>query len=205
MNSIKNIIFDMGGVLLDYNPYRIVSSYCDSNKDINDIIANTFATPLWSEYDRGVISLDDIYKKAVINLDIRLHINIKNALYNWDKHFIEIDGAEQFIGKLIKNKYSLFLLSNVGNRFHEFYNSEKILRHFSKYVLSCDYKVTKPNLLIYQILINKYDINPSESLFIDDVFANVEGAKKAGLCSEQFFNYKLLEDVLNNKYGIVFR
>lgn len=203
MNKIKNVIFDMGGVLLDYDPIRIVKQVSTDKAEIQSIIDVTFGCNLWDEYDRGVVTLKEIYDAAIKKTPQSLHKKIKLSLENWDKYFIEIDGAESFISKLKKNGYSMFLLSNTGEKFHEFRHTEKILEHFDKFIVSCDIKVNKPDKEIYEALINKFKLEPSQSIFIDDRLQNVEGAKSIGMESEQFMGYDNLIKAFKEKYCII--
>ncbi len=97
----------------------------------------------------------------------------------------------------------MFLLSNTGEKFHEFRHTEKILEHFDKFIVSCDIKVNKPDKEIYEALINKFKLEPSQSIFIDDRLQNVEGAKSIGMESERFMGYDNLIKVFKEKYCII--
>lgn len=86
-----------------------------------------------------------------------------------------------FIKGLKENGYGIYLLSNASGDFYERIDGIPALSLFDGYLISADYKLLKPEKEIYLALYEKFSLNPEECYFIDDVQANIDGAKNAGM------------------------
>lgn len=194
---MKNIIFDIGNVILKYDPLNFL---LDEYKDIIKITERyelIFKSKEWIEFDRGTLS----YEKGSEILSKNSNISKKEILYllnNWKyKGLIEIESTRKFIEILKENdELKLYLLSN----FHEDtfnYIKEKypIFDKFDGDVISYQYHYIKPERKIYEILLDKYKLNPKDTIFIDDSKANINKAKELGIKGILYKNEENLVDL----------
>ena len=200
MKKIKNIIFDMGRVLLKFDPYVSLETYCDNEEDRELIYKELFEGPEWIMGDEGKITNGQRYELVKERLPERLHRTLKLVVENWDMCMEPVEGALEFY-KLVKEKgYHTYVLSNACNRFYRYFPQFYDLNSFEGVVVSSDVKMIKPHPEIYKYLLETYDLNPQECLFIDDVKANIEAAEKAGIQGFVFQNnYEELKEVLRCK------
>ncbi len=180
----RNIIFDMGKVILDYNP--VLACYRHS-RDWDKAIklhAAIFGTPDWCRLVDGGLMTDQEYAKEVQKLfaDPEMKTLAENVLQDWwaDSLYL-ITGMEQLIKDLLAAGIQLFLLSNVGYSFHKFCYKIPCLDQFSGVMLSCEEKLSKPDPALFQRLCDRYNIVPEETLFVDDWEPNTLGAQSIGL------------------------
>lgn len=197
--TIKNVIFDLGGVLLEFNPYKIASNYLQNDEDIRSVIECVFLSDIWAKLDQGQATEEDVIVYAKKHLPTRMHGAIEDLFRNWFRHFSEINGATAFINNLLINGYNIFLLSNINDKFYVIKEQFEVLKLFDNYVISSDIQINKPNKGIYRHLLDKYKLNPAESLFLDDREENVLAARNMGIHSEVFINYN---DAKIEKYFI---
>lgn len=185
---IKNVIFDMGNVLLDYNPRYSLEKYLDNEADRQLIYKELFLGPEWEEADLGLIRDVDRYPLVALRVPQRLHAPLKLIAENWYDCMSPLPGAQRFVQDCKAAGYRVFILSNASDKFYEYFPSFCPLTEFDGYVVSCDVHATKPRPRIYRYLLNRYRLDPAECLFIDDLQRNVDGAKALGIQAVQFQN-----------------
>lgn len=181
---IRNIVFDMGRVLLDYDPYLPCLRHAQNAEDASIVHRAIFADPSWAPMiDGGVMTEEEYLVQAQTRLETeRLKVLAAAVMSDW-----WLDGLypksqmDKVISGLLEKGYRLYILSNCGTRFHDF--SYKIPRYerFSGVLVSAEEHMLKPNAEIYERLCAKFDLRPEECLFVDDLPQNVEGAKAVGM------------------------
>lgn len=181
---IRNIVFDMGRVLLDYDPYLPCFRHAQNAEDASIVHRAIFADPSWAPMiDGGVMTEEEYLVQAQTRLETeRLKVLAAAVMSDW-----WLDGLypksqmDKVISGLLEKGYRLYILSNCGTRFHDF--SYKIPRYerFSGVLVSAEEHMLKPNAEIYERLCAKFDLRPEECLFVDDLPQNVEGAKAVGM------------------------
>ncbi len=197
---IKNIIFDLGGVLIDHNPEKtLYAHFSKENADI--ILKEIFRNPLWLEKDRGVVTSEEIIeiKKDIIPHEIFDKVN--EMVGNFFPYMPPFEEMYEFVKQLKENGYGIYLLSNVGKEFHTVKNDIPVLELFDGFVASSDYEVIKPEKEIYRILFEKFSLKPEECIFIDDVQKNIDGAVEAGMQGHCYShgNLEILKEDLRQK------
>ena len=199
MKEIKNIIFDMGRVLLKFDPYVSLNAYCENKEDIDLLYKELFEGPEWIMADEGKITNGQRYELVKERVPERLHRALKLVVENWPICMEPVDGALDFY-KYVKEKgYNTYVLSNACNRFYSYFPNHYDLNSFKGIVVSSDVKMIKPNPAIYEYILEIYNLNPEECLFIDDVEANVKAAEEAGIKGFIFKNnYEELKKKLVN-------
>lgn len=187
---IKNIIFDMGGVLIDYNPEKTLYSMFD--KETADILLKEiFRNPIWSDKDRGIIFPDEIIeqKKSVIPSEV--YDKVHGMVENFYPYMPPFEKMYDFIKQLKENGYGIYLLSNASSDFHERRSGIPALSLFDGVLISADYKLLKPEKEIYLTLYEKFSLIPEECFFIDDVQKNIDGAKATGMDGYCYYHGEL--------------
>lgn len=185
---IKNIILDMGNVLLDYNPWYILDCLFDTKEDKELILKELFEGPEWVLGDIGSITNIQRYDTVRKRVPKRLHDKLMACVERWDTYMIPIDGAKDFCKFLKENGYGIYILSNACSEFYNYFPRCFDLDFFDGIIVSSDIHIIKPDLRIYKYLLDKYKLNPKECLFIDDRQDNVEGALKCGMKAHVFKN-----------------
>lgn len=197
MKEIKNIIFDMGNVLLKFNPYISLDTYCRNEEDKKIIYQELFKGPEWIMGDEGKITNGQRFETVKERVPKHLHKTLKLIVENWDMCMQPVEGAKEFFALVKERGYKTFILSNACNRFYHYFPTQYDLDSFDGVVVSSDVKMIKPNPAIYEHIVKTYNLNSKECLFIDDVKENVEAAKAVGMEGIIFQNnYREVETFL---------
>lgn len=183
---IKNIIFDMGNVLLDYDPEVCLNHFVAQEEDRALIRRELFEGPEWIEGDLGHITDEERFDGVSRRVPGRLHTELRQCTDRWHMCMQPIAGAREFCAYAKEQGYRLYVLSNASSSFYHYFPRFAPIGYFDGLVVSCDIHIIKPDIRIYRYLLEKYDLLPEECFFIDDVAANVEGAGKAGISGAVF-------------------
>lgn len=184
---IKNIIFDMGGVLIDYAPEKTAYKYFD--KETAEIALKViFRNQLWSDRDRGIINSDEIMDLIRDKIPSHALEQIDKMVHNYYPYMPPFEKMYDVVKALKDNGYGIYLLSNAARDFYENKKDIPALSLFDGYLISADYKLLKPEKEIYQALFERFDLKPEECYFIDDVQKNIDGAKAAGMDGHCYYH-----------------
>lgn len=183
---IKNIVFDMGNVLLDYNPEVPLNKFCKSEKAKEIIRKELFGGAEWVQLDLGSITVEEAFESIASRIPEQYYEELRECIFKWDICMIPLEGAKEFLQYVKGKRYKLFILSNAHKSFYEYFPRAIDLNIFDGAVVSADIHIVKPDIRIYEHLLKTYKLNPAECLFIDDRADNVEGAKAAGINAIQF-------------------
>lgn len=178
---IKNIIFDMGNVLLDYNPDVILDQVCDTQEEKQIIKKELFAGPEWAMGDRGDITNAERFGLVKKRVPEKLHEKLRKCVENWDMCMLPVKGAGEFMAYVKEKGYGLYVLSNAAIEFFQYFPRQIDMDFFDGIVVSAEVHMLKPEIEIYRYLLESHHLKPQECLFIDDREDNVKGAEKAGL------------------------
>ncbi len=184
---VKNIIFDMGGVLIDYNPEK--SLYGMFDKETADILLKEiFRNPLWSDKDRGIITPDEIMQKVKGVIPDSVFDKTSEMVDNFYPYMPPFERMYGFVESLKAKGYGIYLLSNASSDFHERRSGIPALSLFDGVIISADHKLLKPEKEIYEKLYETFDLKPEECFFIDDVQANIDGAAATGMDGHCYYH-----------------
>ncbi len=173
---IKNIIFDMGGVLLHFSPAHFIDLLSLPEEDKTPLLLEVFNTVEWFRLDRGTITEEEAAAAMKRNLPPRLHSAVDRLVEWWELDLRPMEGMEELLAELKELGYDLYLLSNATLRQPEYFNRLSLSQYFDGRVISAWFKVLKPQKEIFDILLWEYDLKAEECFFVDDSVANVEGA-----------------------------
>ncbi len=183
---IKNIIFDMGGVLIKFDPELFMDRLHIQNEDRGLVNTRVFRSIEWVQMDRGVLTDEEALKIFLARLPERLHEPVTELVLHWDRPILPIEGMEQLIGQLNDKGYAIYLLSNASRHQHDYWPQIPVSRYFTDKLISCDVHVIKPQPEIYREALKKFGILAEESVFVDDLPTNCEGAQNCGITSFVF-------------------
>ncbi|MBR5579091.1 MAG: HAD family phosphatase [Lachnospiraceae bacterium] len=188
MKKIKNIIFDMGNVLLKFDPWISLNYYCKNEEEKQIIFKELFKGPEWIMGDEGKLTNGQRYEYVKNRVPEELHRTLKLVVENWDMCMKEVAGAKEFVHEMKEKGYRCYVLSNACNRFYHYFPASYDLGLFEKIIVSSDLKMIKPNKEIYRHLLSACSLEAEECLFLDDVEENVEAAKAEGIRGIVFQN-----------------
>ena len=177
---IKNIVLDMGNVLLDFNPGAVLDRFCSSDEEKEVIRKELFEGPEWEMGDKGEIRDRDRFDLVKERVPERFHKALRDCADKWDICMIPLPGAREFCEYVRSHGYKIFVLSNASDLFYEYFPRFLPLDFFDGVFVSSDHLMLKPDPVIYETFLSKYGLKADECLFIDDRNENVSGAKIVG-------------------------
>ncbi len=184
---IKNIIFDMGGVLIDYNPEKsLYALFSKENADI--LLKEIFRNPIWADKDRGIIFPEDIMEQKRSAIPEEIFEKTAELVNNFYPQMPPFEKMYDLVKQLKENGYKIYLLSNASSDFHERRSGIPALSLFDGVLISADYKLLKPEKEIYEALYEKFSLDPAECYFIDDVQKNIDGARATGMDGHCYYH-----------------
>lgn len=177
---IRNIVFDLGNVLLSFKPAEYLKNAGYSREKSKLILSDIFASAEWQKIDQGLLSADEaielISKKSLLgNDEIRLIFERRpEILYS-------LDFNTKLLPELKKEGFRLYFLSNFPlDIFDEVKRSYSFFCYFDGGIISAEANSTKPDPAIYLRLLEKYGLNAADCLFIDDLEENIRSAGALG-------------------------
>ncbi|HRH64944.1 MAG TPA: HAD family phosphatase [Bacteroidia bacterium] len=191
MGKIQAVIFDLGGVILDIDYKRTESAFLDLGVgNFGELFSQLRQDRLFDDFETGRIDPENFRER--LRSIAGLPITDKQIDRAWNAILIGLPKQNvDFLFALREKNYRLFLLSNT-NAIHEqafrkmisdLYGEFIFDRIFEKMYLSHHVHLRKPDVAVYNLVLLENDLNPASTLFVDDSFQNIEGAKKAGLHS----------------------
>ena len=178
---IKNIILDMGNVLLNYDPEVCLNRFLDCEEDRAVIRQELFEGPQWIEGDLGYIKDAERFDEVSKRVPERLHGALRKCVLEWMMCMWPVAGAREFCDEAKKAGYQLYVLSNASDAFYDYFPRFAPFTYFDGIVVSCDIHMLKPDSGIYQYLLDKYRLSAQECFFVDDRAENVDGAERLGI------------------------
>ncbi len=179
---IKNVVFDMGRVLIHWQPDHFMDKKGVPDHLREDIRREVFDTVEWVQLDRGVITDDEAIEIMRGRLPQEAHSYVRPLVSAWWTDCLEpMEGIAELLEELKGLGYRLYVLSNATPRVYEYFDRIPGSQYFDGRIFSADWKEMKPEREIYQTLLRQFDLKPEECFFIDDVAVNVEGARLAGI------------------------
>ncbi len=185
--NIKNIVFDFGGVLVDWNPRHLYKNVFSDEEEM-EYFLNNVCTMDWNHQQDAGRSFEDGVKELAAEFP-----NYKDEITKYHTQWPEMLGGEMhhntsLIDKL-KEKYRLFGLTNwSAEKFPIAYELYPFFQKLEGIVVSGDEKIAKPDEKIFMLLLSRYGIQASESLFIDDSKPNIETAQRLGFQTIHYHN-----------------
>lgn len=181
---IKNMVFDMGKVLLHYDSMRACRYFMEDEGERERVNTSVFVSPEWIMLDMGIISEEEALKRMQDRLaDDHAKEMARLCLAHWHEHCMwEKEGMRDLVKELKEQGYGIYLCSNASVRMLTCYQ-EKIpaIEYFDGVLFSAEVKCLKPQKEMYEHLFRRFDLKPEECFFIDDLQANIDGARECGM------------------------
>lgn len=186
MAKIRTVVFDIGGVLIDWNPRHLFRKVFDSEEEMEWFLANV-CTYEWNVQQDG----GKLFSVATAELQEKFpdyHDRISLYYGRWEEMLNgEIKGTVEIFRRLKTAGMPLYALSNWSHEaFPVAYNRYDFMKLFDGLVVSGYEKLLKPDHAIYRILMKRYNINPAESVYIDDNKPNADAAAELGFNAIHF-------------------
>ncbi len=201
MTHINTIIFDIGNVLVDFKWEQYLRDCGYNDEIVRKVSEATVKNDLWKKWDRGDIEEAEIIEQSC-KLESSVEREIRKLFVDIEQLINEFDYSAEIIKKLKENGYKVYLLSNYARSHYELDKKNfKFLDYVDGGIISYEVILAKPEPEIYKALIQKYNINPQEAVFLDDLPENLEAAKPFGFHTIQVKSYQqILEDL--QKLGV---
>ena len=178
---IRNVIFDMGNVLMTFDGPRFAGLFTDTPEDADLLDGALFGTTMWSLLDSGTISHETMRRYALAHLPERLHPNLNECFDHWPEHSEPIASTNELGIRLKREGYGIYVLSNANARIMDQLGHAPVTPYLDGCVVSAKERIMKPDPAIFRLLCLRYRLDPAECLFVDDNADNCEGARVAGL------------------------
>ena len=200
MVMIKNIILDMGNVLLSYDPQIPLDTYCDSQEEKELIRQVLFGSDIWLEADKGLLKNAELFDRVKQQVAPDHWAALQNCCEHWDICMKPIAGAREFCERAKAGKYGLYVLSNANDKFYDYFERLLPLQFFDGVVVSSDIRMIKPDREAFEYVLKTYGLKAEECLFVDDSACNVDAARAIGMTAHLFRNdYRALDGYLTEK------
>ncbi len=178
---IKNIVFDMGNVIIRFDPELFMVRLGLAEEDRKLLKRELFVSLEWSRMDRGSLTDEEAAEIVCRRVPERLHDAVRRLVGMWDRPILPVEGMYELVEELRGMGYGIYLLSNASFRQHDYWPRVPASKFFDGTLISADVKLVKPQPEIYRLLCDKFSLVPEECVFIDDSTSNAEGAYFCGI------------------------
>ena len=190
---IRNIIFDMGGVLRVWDPEEFMEAMKIPADDRKILMREIFAAVEWPMQDLGLITEEETLERVRARIPERLHCAAEKLVLHWEDLSRPVPGMADAIRRLKENGYGIWLLSNASKRHGQYWGKIPGSEYFDGLVISAFEGVLKPDLTIYRTILSRFGLKAEECVFTDDMPANAAGALAVGMDA---FVFRGTEDFL---------
>lgn len=185
--SFKNIIFDLGGVIINLSVPTTFAAFAKASGKPLDEMGKYSEAQAFFDYEKGLIS-DEEFRDQVKSL-LSWNATDEEFDYCWNAMLLDIPLARLELLERLKKEYNIFLLSNTNEIHLKKFNNilkattgrEAMDHYFHKAYYSHNMKMRKPDTEIFEFVLKENGLNPSETIFLDDNVSNLEGAAKTGI------------------------
>lgn len=179
---MKNIVFDLAGVVFARNEARCPQELMDYFYFIN---SGEQLPDFWCDYDRGTRTFDNVAqclaKFRGSDVETARHMMATAITYQE-----QIAPTAELIAELKVAGFRLFVLSNMSKEYIEFLRNMPVYQYFDSEIISCEVGLIKPEKEIYSLLLERFNLDPSQTMFIDDRKENVVAAAELGIVPFHF-------------------
>ena len=185
---IQNVVFDMGQVLIRWQPAVLTAQLGLPEEDGALQTRELFQNVEWVMLDRGVITPEEVTRRVCARLPERLHGAVARLTGSWWEICLDpIPGMAELVGQLKAAGCGIYLLSNASVALRTYFPRIPGSEYFDGLMVSAEEKLVKPQPEIFRRLYERFDLKPEECVFIDDSPANVESAILTGMDGIVFY------------------
>jgi HAD superfamily hydrolase (TIGR01509 family) len=204
MNKIKNIIFDLGGVIMNLDVPKTIIEF--EKIGITNIVNNTghhYTDPIFYDFEIGKVSeFEFIEKLKSISI---LDPSTNEVIEAWNAMILDMPSERIDILLNLKENYKIFLLSNTNSihqkKFISEVNEENNISFndlFQKAYYSFEVGIRKPDKEVFEFTLNESNLNPKETLFVDDSIDNIKAAQDIGIQTYHIDGKNSIEKLFSN-------
>lgn len=178
---IKNVIFDIGNVLIRWEPLKMCEEICRDEDTAEKLCRSTYLSDKWPMLDAGTLDISSAIELSVKELGEEYRGYIAAAYNDFVSLAPEHADGMNLARRLKEEGYNLYLASNFNERVYALAKRLSLFDLFSGYIFSFEEKIMKPNPEFFVRLCNRYGLKYEECAFIDDLPQNVDGARSLGI------------------------
>ena len=204
-DKIKNIIFDLGGVVLDIDETMTIHELQKKGIDGVALMQDPRFLAIDEKFERGILSASS-FRKQVKQLTGTEHLSDADFDFLWNSMLLDIPRERIQALEQIKEHYNIFLMSNTNEIHYDLYVRDLQLRFgykqfddlFDKSYFSFDVHLMKPDPLFFEYILEHQGLKPKETLFIDDSAANIEVAMNMGIHTYHIHRNELVRNLFKD-------
>lgn len=177
---IKNVIFDLGRVLINWDPVKFGMDYTNDPQLQSKIGTQLFTHRDWHLLDKGEFSEEEHTLRVSERLDLPVEV-VRDIIYK-GRQTMSLKEETYKELKRLSSSYNLYCISNMSLISWEVVKEQhSFVNYFKDIVISAEVKIIKPEKEIFEYSLKKFKINPEESIFIDDLPENIKSAGSFGI------------------------
>ena len=195
-----DIIPDMGNVLLEWDKDKILQGISDTKKDYLMLDKTIFQSGLWERLDLGTMTREELVLKVVSMIGRTYQKKVEEVIWNGPSYIDIYTEVFPVLSELKKKGHRIFVLSNTSKVFYDLLEEQlsPIKELLDGFVLSCDIKAIKPDLAMFKGILDKYQLDPVNCVFLDDIEDNTNAAEKLGIRAYQVKKRSDVVDILKS-------
>ena len=193
-----DIILDMGNVLLEWNKDKILKAVVKTEKDYLILDKAIFQSGLWERLDLGTLTREELVDKVLSILGDCYQDEVEEVIWNWPAYIDIYSEVFPLLAVLKRKGHRIFVLSNTSPVFYELLKDQlsPLAEILNGFVLSCDIKAIKPDPKMFEEILQKYELDPANCIFLDDVKENTKMAESLGIKAYQVKQRSDVVDIL---------
>lgn len=195
-----DIILDMGNVLLEWNKDKILQEVSDTKEEYLVLDKTIFQSGLWEKLDLGTMTREELVLKVVSMIGSTYQKKVEEVIWNWPSYIDIYREVFPVLSELKKKGHRIFVLSNTSKVFYDLLEEQlsPLKELLDGFVLSCDIKAIKPDLAMFKGIFEKYQLDPANCVFLDDIEGNTNAAEKLGIKAHQVKKRSDVVDILKS-------
>ena len=193
-----DIILDMGNVLLEWNKDKILRGVVKTEKDYMILDKAIFQSGLWERLDLGTLTREELVLKVISMIGSIYQEKVQEVVWNWPSYIEIYTEVFPLLVRLKEKGHRIFVLSNTSPVFYELLEEQlsPLNEILDGFVLSCDIKAVKPDPKMFEEILHKYQLDPVNCIFLDDVKDNTKMAESLGIKAYQVKHRSDVVDIL---------
>ncbi|KXU04982.1 HAD family hydrolase [Streptococcus oralis] len=196
--NIKQIIFDMGNVLIEWDAKKIIAAIESDPKRQETLFQTIMESGIWEQQDSGELAIERASRLVKDQLDESYEPAIDKVFYRWFDYVKVNTQLQDYAIRLKHQGYALYILSNTSEIYYQLVKEGKlpIAQVLSGKVLSFEENRMKPDPKIFRLLCERYGLDAKACLYVDDLQQNVLVAQSLGMSVLQCHDFpQVLEDL----------
>lgn len=186
--KIDTVVFDIGGVLVDLGRFRFLEKKGFTGETANRVMYATMRSKDWVQMDLNIIPVEEILERFIRN-DPELEAEIRYMFEDLNGIVERRESSLPWLRRVKESGRRILYLSNYSHKImRECADALYFLPEMDGGLFSCDFHMVKPDPAFFRLLIEKYQLDPSRCVFIDDIETNLEGARAVGMHTIHFEN-----------------